>query len=96
MPVHVTWHGPVLELALDRPARRNAVDHETLVALADAQGWPCTTPRAAERRGGTVALDVPHGYEVSKVLKERDIVCDYRPAAGVRQLAAARALSTEM
>lgn len=37
MTVHVTWHGPVLELALDRPARRNAVDHETLVALADAQ-----------------------------------------------------------
>lgn len=37
MPVHVTWHGPVLELALDRPERRNAVDHETLVALAEAQ-----------------------------------------------------------
>lgn len=37
MPVHVTWHGSVLELALDRPERRNAVDHETLVALAEAQ-----------------------------------------------------------
>ncbi len=37
MSVHVTWHGRVLELALDRPARRNAVDHETLVALAAAQ-----------------------------------------------------------
>jgi enoyl-CoA hydratase len=37
MPVHVTWHGAVLELALDRPERRNAVDHETLVALHAAQ-----------------------------------------------------------
>ena len=37
MTVHVTWHGSVLELAIDRPARRNAVDHETLVALAEAQ-----------------------------------------------------------
>ena len=33
--VHDTWHGAVLELALDRPERRNAVDHDTLVALAD-------------------------------------------------------------
>ena len=36
MTVHLTRHGPVLELALDRPERRNAVDHATLVALADA------------------------------------------------------------
>ena len=42
MTVHVTWHGPVLELALDRPQRRNAVDHETLVALADAQALAAT------------------------------------------------------
>ena len=37
MTVHVAWHGPVLEIALDRPERRNALDHETLVALAGAQ-----------------------------------------------------------
>jgi kynureninase len=60
--------------------------HQTsrLLALADEQGWPCTTPRDPERRGGTVALDVPQGYEVSKALKARDIVCDFRPGAGVR------------
>jgi kynureninase len=55
-----------------------------LLDLADARGYRCTTPRDPARRGGTVALDVPHGYEVSRGLKALDILCDYRPGAGVR------------
>jgi kynureninase len=55
-----------------------------LLALADARGYPCTTPRDPARRGGTVALDVAQGYEVSRGLKAIDILCDYRPGAGVR------------
>lgn len=55
-----------------------------LLALADARGFRCTTPRDPDRRGGTVALDVEHGYEVSRGLKALDILCDYRPGAGVR------------
>jgi kynureninase len=55
-----------------------------LLALADAHGLRCTTPRNSERRGGTVAIDVDHGYEVSRALKARDIICDYRPEAGIR------------
>ena len=31
-----------------------------------------------------MALDIPHGYEVSRGLKAIDILCDYRPGAGVR------------
>lgn len=60
--------------------------HQTarLLELADARGWPCTTPRDPERRGGTVAIDVSHGYEVSRVLKKREILCDFRPGAGIR------------
>jgi kynureninase len=55
-----------------------------LLDLADARGFRCTTPRDPDRRGGTVALDVEHGYEVSRGLKALDILCDYRPGAGVR------------
>ncbi len=55
-----------------------------LLTLADRRGYPCTTPRAPERRGGTVALDVANGYEVSRCLKALDILCDYRPGAGIR------------
>lgn len=55
-----------------------------LLALADAAELPCTTPRDPARRGGTVAVDVAHGYEVSQALKSRGILCDYRPGAGIR------------
>lgn len=55
-----------------------------LLDLADARGYRCTTPRDPARRGGTVAVDLPHGYEVSRALKAREILCDYRPGAGVR------------
>jgi kynureninase len=55
-----------------------------LLALADARGYRCTTPRDPSRRGGTVALDVAHGPEVAQALQALDILCDYRPGAGIR------------
>lgn len=55
-----------------------------LIALADARGYPVAAPRASARRGGTVAFDVPHAYEVSRCLLDRGIIVDYRPGAGIR------------
>jgi kynureninase len=55
-----------------------------LLDLAGQAGYRCTTPRDPARRAGTVAIDVDHGYAISKCLKARDILCDYRPGAGIR------------
>ncbi len=55
-----------------------------LIDLADARGYPVHAPRDPARRGGTVAFDVPHGYEVAQYLLARDILVDYRPGAGIR------------
>jgi kynureninase len=55
-----------------------------LIALADASGYRVHAPRAAARRGGTVAFDVPHGAEVAQALLARDVVIDFRPGAGIR------------
>jgi kynureninase len=68
------------------PAIRAKSQRQTarLIALAEARGYRCTTPRDPDRRGGTVAIDVEHGYEVSLGLKAREILCDYRPGAGIR------------
>lgn len=55
-----------------------------LIARAESFGQRCNVPPDPDRRGGTVAIDVPHGYEVSRALKAREILCDYRPGAGVR------------
>lgn len=55
-----------------------------LIALADKRGYSVKAPRDASRRGGTVAVDVPHGYEVSQFLLARNVLVDYRPNAGIR------------
>jgi kynureninase len=55
-----------------------------LIQLADDRGFRVHAPRDAERRGGTVAIRVPHAYEVAQTLLARDILVDYRPDAGIR------------
>ena len=57
---------------------------QRLLDLADRAGYRCTSPRDPSRRGGTVAIDVENGYEISQSLKSLDILCDYRPGAGIR------------
>jgi len=60
--------------------------HQTtrLLDLADEYGFKTTTPKNPEQRGGTVAVDVPHGYETMKELIRREFLVDYRPKAGIR------------
>ena len=49
-----------------------------LIELADERGYIVCAPRDAARRGGTVAFDVPHAYEVAQFLLSRDIIVDYQ------------------
>ncbi len=55
-----------------------------LIELAEARGYRVFAPKDPARRGGTVTIDVPHGYEVTQVLLSRDILVDYRVGAGIR------------
>ena len=55
-----------------------------LIEMAEARGYRVFAPRDSARRGGTVAIDVPHGYEVAQVLLSREILVDYRVGAGIR------------
>ncbi len=55
-----------------------------LIQLADDRGFRVHASRDPVRRGGTVAIRVPHAYEVAQTLLARDILVDYRPDAGIR------------
>lgn len=55
-----------------------------LIELADHHGFTVKAPRDPARRGGTIALDVPHGYEVTQDLLSHDVLVDYRVGAGIR------------
>lgn len=55
-----------------------------IIEEAQKQGYVINTPLDADKRGGTVSLDMPGSYEISKELLRRDILIDYRPGAGIR------------
>jgi kynureninase len=57
---------------------------QRIIDLADARGFELRTPREANRRGGSVSVLMPHAKEVAFELNAEDIVCDFRPGAGVR------------
>jgi kynureninase len=57
---------------------------EKLIGLAEEAGFRVNSPRDPEQRGGTVVIDVPNGYEITKELGRRDYLVDFRPGAGIR------------
>jgi len=57
---------------------------QRIIDLADARGFDLRTPREPERRGGSVSVLMPHAKEVAFELNAEDIVCDFRPGAGIR------------
>ena len=77
-----TRRGPGLEIVneigIEAIRAKSLRQTGRLLELADQAGYRCTTPRDPARRGGTVAIDVENGYEISKSLKSLDILCDYR------------------
>jgi kynureninase len=74
----------VRRAGIERIRAKSIRQTERLIALADARGYPVNTPRIAGERGGTVAFDVPHAYELAQMLLAKSVVVDYRPGAGIR------------
>ncbi len=52
--------------------------------LADRYGFASMATRDPDRLAGTVAVDPPEALHVSRALKARDFVVDYRPGVGIR------------
>jgi kynureninase len=72
------------EIGVER-IRENSLRHtELLIDLADAAGFEVRSPREAARRGGTVTVKTPEFEAVHKELAGRQILCDFRPDAGIR------------
>jgi len=74
----------VLEAGVDRIRAKSIRQTSRLVERAAARGLRTTTPTDPARRGGSIALEVPHGPAVVKELARRDVLVDHRPGAGLR------------
>ena len=55
-----------------------------LIDLAEQAGFAINSARRPEERGGTVTINPPHAYEVSRELIARGILIDFRAQAGIR------------
>lgn len=55
-----------------------------LMDLAEDAGFELRTPRDPERRGGTVSVWHEEAERLCHELIAREIICDYRPRAGIR------------
>ena len=72
------------EVGVDRIRENSLRQTQLLIDLADAAGYEVRSPRGADRRGGTVTVHVPDFPAVHRELTDRQILCDFRPDAGLR------------
>jgi kynureninase len=72
------------EIGVDRIRANSVRQTQLLIDLLDQAGFEVGSPRDAARRGGTVTVRVPEFEAVHKELGEREIICDFRPDAGLR------------
>jgi kynureninase len=74
----------VEEIGIPRIRESSLRQTQLLIDLADEAGFDVVSPRDPARRGGSVVIAVPEFAAVHAELEARDILCDFRPDAGIR------------
>jgi kynureninase len=74
----------IAEVGVKNIRQKSMRQTKLLIDLAEKAGYEVNSPRNPEERGGTVTVNPPHAYEVSRELIARNIVVDYRPKGGIR------------
>jgi kynureninase len=72
------------EIGVGRIRENSVRQTQLLIDLLDEAGFEVGSPRDANRRGGTVTVRTPEFEAVHRELAERQILCDFRPDAGLR------------
>lgn len=84
--LYAVTEGPkiIREIGIEAIREKSLSLTKSLIERADHYNFTVNSPREQEMRGGTVTIDVPHGYEVARELIDRNIIVDYRKDAGIR------------
>jgi kynureninase len=72
------------EIRVERIRANSLRQTELLIGVLEAAGFEVGSPREPGRRGGTVTVRTPEFEAVHRELAERQILCDFRPDAGIR------------
>lgn len=74
----------IAKVGVDAIREKSVRQTSMIIELADEKGYEIVSSRDAGRRGGTVTLNPPESYAVSRELLARNIKIDYRENAGIR------------
>jgi kynureninase len=74
----------VASVGAERIRERSLYLTDYLIRLAEEAGFTLNTPRDPKHRGGTVSVWHEDAERLCKELIAREIVCDFRPRAGIR------------
>jgi kynureninase len=74
----------IAAVGIDRIRAKSRLLTNRVFELADRYGFRSIATRDADRLAGTVAVDPPDALLVSRALKARDFIVDYRPGVGIR------------
>jgi len=72
------------EIGVERIRENSLRQTQLLIELVDSAGFEVASPRDPKRRGGTVTVRTPEFEAVHRELAARQILCDFRPDAGLR------------
>lgn len=74
----------IASVGVDRIRAKSRQMTARVFELAERYGFPSVASRDPERLAGTVAVNPPDALHVSRALKARDFVVDFRPGVGIR------------
>lgn len=74
----------ITRVGVDNIREKSVRQTSLIIELADEKGYDIVSPRDSKTRAGTITLNPPHAYEVSRELIARGFIIDYRTQAGIR------------
>ncbi len=77
-------HTIVGEIGVTRIREKSLTLTERAIGWVDELGFTLNSPRAADRRGGSVVFDFVGAADVCRELNRRRFFCDHRPGVGIR------------
>ncbi len=84
--LYAAREGPRIITKIGAAAIRSKSRRQTALVVEEGrrQGVRIASPLNPEERAGTVTLDMPRAYEISRKLLERGFLVDYREGSGIR------------
>lgn len=83
---YAAQEGPKIinKIGIDKIRSKSIHQTRIIIEKAESADYKINTPKDPNLRGGTVSIDMPNSFEISKKLSNKNIMIDFRPGTGIR------------